>query len=171
MEIWKDIKGYEGSYQVSDLGNVRSLERTGYTGKKINGRLLKQNPNNKGYLSVNLFLEGKGKTRSVHQLVAESFLNHEACGLKLVVDHIDNDKLNNQLNNLQVITNRENCSKDSTGKTSRYVGVYFYTRTNQYRARCLHNKKHVSLGYFNTELEASEAYNNYLKEIILKASC
>ena len=164
-EIWEDVKGYEGYYQVSDLGNVKSLDRVDSLGRKKNGRIRKLNPNSRGYLTVNLSLEGKGNTKSVHQLVAEAFLNHESCGHKLVVDHIDNDKLNNNLSNLQVVTNRENVSKDTIGKTSIYTGVSFRSNRNKYVAQCYHNKKQKHLGCFTTELEASAAYNDFLKTI------
>jgi hypothetical protein len=165
MENWKDIKGYEGCYQVSDLGRVTSLDRIDCTGGKRNGRILKQNPDGKGYLMVSLYLNGKQKTRKVHQLVSESFLNHKPYGMKVVIDHIDNDKQNNNLTNLQLITNRENSSKDRVGGTSRYVGVSFYKQRNKYVARCWYNGKTVFLGYFNTEKEASEVYNIFLKSI------
>jgi hypothetical protein len=164
-EIWKDVVGYEGVYQVSDLGNVKSLDRIDYAVRKRNGRLLKLNPNSNGYLIVRLYLEGKGNTRLVHKLVAEAFLNHIPCGHKLVVDHIDNDKLNNQLTNLQLINQRQNTSKDKRGGSSKYVGVSFNKQSNKFVAHCMHNKKRIYLGYFKTELEASEAYNKYLKTI------
>ena len=162
QEIWKDVVGYEGVYQVSDLGRVRSLDRVDSAGRSLKGRILKLSTNKKGYLVVRLYLEGKGNTRYVHQLVARAFLNHEPCGNKLVVDHIDNDKSNNSLENLQIITQRENLSKDKAGK-SKYTGVYLDSKRNKYVARCRHNKKQKYLGGFNTELEASEAYNKYLK--------
>ena len=164
-EIWKDVKGYEGCYQVSDLGRVRSLDRISSAGRSLKGRMLKLYNDDKGYLRLMLSLNGKMKTLRVHQLVAEAFLNHKPNGNKIVVDHIDNDKLNNQLNNLQIISNRENTSKDSIGKTSRYVGVSFNKQSNKFVAQCQHNNKQKHLGYFNTELEASEVYNNFLKSI------
>lgn len=161
-EIWRDVVGYEGCYQVSNFGNVRSLDRI-YSKRK--GRMLKLNPNSNGYLMVHLYLDGKRTNKKVHQLVAESFLDHEPCGYKLVVDHIDNDKLNNNLNNLQVITNRENLSKDKTGGTSRYVGVSWKKQKNKFVAQCWHNNKLKYLRLFNTEQEASKVYNNYLNSI------
>ena len=164
-EIWKEVKDYEGMYQDSDLGNVRSLNRVTNNNKRLKGRLLKLVPNTNGYLTVNFCLNGKPKTKKIHQLVAETFLNHTPCGHKAVVDHIDNDKTNNKLENLQVITNRANTSKDRVGGVSKYVGVSFHSRQNKYIAHCYHNGKHVHLGYFTDEIEASEAYNNYLKTI------
>lgn len=163
-EIWRDVVGYKGCYQVSDLGNIRSLDRIDYTGRRLKGRILKP-AIACGYLVVNLSLNGKVKTLKVHQLVAITFLNHKPCGHKLVIDHIDNNKLNNSLENLQIITQRENSSKDRVGGSSIYTGVSFHPDGNKYVARCFHNSVDVYLGRFNTELEASEAYNNYLKTI------
>ena len=164
-EIWKDVKDYEGVYQVSDLGRVRSLDRTDYAGRSLKGKILKLIPSSNGYLMLGLYSNGNVKKKTVHSLVARAFLNHKTCGYKIVIDHINGDKLNNQLNNLQIISQRENSSKDKIGKTSRYVGVSFHKQRNKFVANCLHNKKRIFLGYFKTELEASQAYNNYLKTI------
>jgi hypothetical protein len=163
-EIWKSVKGYEGIYQVSDLGRVRSLDRIGSDGNRYKGQILKPAPDKKGYLTVNLSSNNKRKTRTIHQLVAESFLSHKPCGYKLVVDHIDNNKVNNNLSNLQVITQRENVSKDFEGECN-YTGVYLQTGGNKYVSKCWHNGKSVYIGQFKTEIEASKAYNNYLNSI------
>ena len=162
MENWKDVLGYEGTYQVSDLGNVRSLDRVD---SKRKGRILKPTSDGRRYLHVCLSLNGKQTTKKVHQLVAVAFLNHKPCGYKLVIDHIDNDTFNNKLENLQLISQRENSSKDRKGGTSKYAGVCLSLRENKFRATCHHNGKKVHLGYFNTELEASEVYNNFLNSI------
>jgi len=115
MEIFKDIPGYEGIYQVSDLGRVKSLK---FNKEKI----LKPGVNNHGYYTV-VLCKGKRKTINVHQLVAMAFLNHEPCGYNgLIVDHKDNNPLNNRLSNLQLISQRENTSKDKKG-SSKYTGV------------------------------------------------
>jgi len=164
-EIWKDVVSYEKLYQVSDLGMVRSLDRVDSRGHKIKGKMLKPAYDGRGYLMVSLSLNGNQKSRRVHQLVAEAFLNHVPNGYKLVVDHIDNDRQNNNVENLQVITQRENLSKDKIGGTSEYIGVFFDSQNNKYKASCRHNGKSMHLGRFNTELEASEAYNNFLKTI------
>ena len=110
MENWKDIKGYEGIYQVSDLGRVKSLRY---------GNILNPYINSTGYKVVNLSENTKRVTKKVHSLVAECFLNHTPNGYKLVVDHINNVKTDNSLNNLQIITHRENCSKDKKGYSSK----------------------------------------------------
>ena len=98
MEIWRDIPGYEGLYQVSNLGNVKSAY--------LKGKLKKQRLNPNGYFGVNLSKDGKGKNANVHSLVAQAFLNHKPCGFKIVVDHIDDNRKNNKLSNLRLTNQR-----------------------------------------------------------------
>ena len=157
-EIWKDIKDYEGLYQVSNLGRIKSLK----FGKE---RILKGTKNFHGYSLVALYKDGKTKTITVHQLVSMAFLNHKPCGYKLVVDHINTIKTDNRLENLQVITNRENLSKDKKKGTSKYVGVSWYKRYQKWKAQMLIKGKHKTLGYFKTELEAHQAYQSKLETI------
>lgn len=107
-EIWKDIPGYEGLYQVSDMGRVRSLDRAvaqKKTGKKNSGKvnrrigcILKQTPPHKGYVSVILSKDGKRKRCEVHYLVARTFLG--PIPSKHHTHHQDGDSLNNCLKNL-----------------------------------------------------------------------
>lgn len=168
-ETWKDIPGYEGLYQVSDLGRVRSLDRevkdSRWGRQRRKGRVLKPGQNEKGYLKVVLSKNGKTKNQKIHQLVAISFLNHDPKDSKLVVDHIDNDKNNNRLYNLQLVTNRENASKDRNGYTSNYVGVYWEKQTKKWRAAIYVNGKSIKLGRFDSEYEAHLAYQNELAKI------
>ena len=158
QEIFKDIPGYEGLYQVSNIGNVKSIIY-----KKE--RILIPRINNKGYYQILLARNGVNTTKTIHQLVAIAFLNHTTDNRKIVVDHIDNVKLNNNLNNLQVITNRENCSKDIKLGTSKYIGVTWHKPSKRWRAQIRINgiKKHI--GMFDDELEASIAYKNIVKNL------
>jgi hypothetical protein len=82
-----------------------------------------------------------------------------------LVDHIDNNKLNNKLNNLQLTTNRINSTKDRVGPTSKFIGVGFHKSTNKWRSRIQIDGKNIWLGVFVTEIEASNAYQNALKSI------
>ena len=166
MEIWKDINGYEGYYQVSNLGRVKSLKR--WVNNKSNGgyfikeKILVSCPDKNGYLMVGLYKNNK-KSFKVHKLVASAFLNHTA-NHKMVVDHIDNNKLNNAVENLQIITTRKNLSKDKKG-TSKYTGVYWKPQDNKWISSIYINNKKTHLGSFDCELRASIAYNFALTQL------
>jgi len=156
-EIFKDIPNCEGLYQISNFGRVKSL-------KFNRERILKPAPNNYGYLFVILYCEGKQKNITVHQIMAIVFLNHTPCGHKIVVDHINCDKQDNRLENLQLISQRENSSKDRKG-SSKYTGVCWDKRNNKWLSVIRINGKQKHLGYFNCELEASAAYQSKLKAL------
>lgn len=167
-EIWKDIPGYEGHYQVSNLGRVKSLSRDSWNGKvffKTVERVLRQKKNTNGYLSVTLSKNDKKKTLRVHQMVAVCFLDHVICGFKLVVDHINGDKTNNNVENLQIITTRMNIIKSRKPGTSKYTGVCFDKYSNKFKATIGFNGKNKHLGNFSNEYEAHLAYQKALKEI------
>lgn len=106
MEIWKDIKGYEGKYQVSNLGNVKSLKRfvNHWQGglRLVNERLLKSFIK-QGYMYVDL---GNRKQCRIHRLVAEAFITN--VDNKPEVNHEDGNKLNNHVSNLEWATHSEN---------------------------------------------------------------
>ena len=147
-EIWKEVKDYEGLYEVSNLGRVKSLK----WGKE---RILKPGNGSASYLVVVLSKNSKTKTKTVHKLVAIAFLNHFPDINKLVVDHIDNNPLNNRVDNLQLITQRENLSKD--GKTE-FTGVQ--KKGNKFQSKIKVNGKSIYLGVFSTPKEASLYYQN-----------
>jgi len=158
LEIWKDIPEYKGIYQVSNLGNIKSLNYRGLNKESI----LKQSVCHSGYEFVVLYNKTKRKTRSVHQLVCEAFLNHKPCGHKLVVNHINHIKTDNRLCNLEIITQRENASKKNIQTTSEFVGVYYYKKHKKWSSSIWVGKKIVYLGFFDNELEASQYYKNAL---------
>ena len=98
-EVWKDIAEYEGFYQVSNKGSVRSVDRRGLQGYGRRERMLKPQYNSRGYLQVCLSKNGTVKRKSVHRLVAEEFvMNPESLPQ---VNHIDEDKTNNNAKNLE----------------------------------------------------------------------
>jgi hypothetical protein len=171
-EIWKDVPGYEGLYQVSNLGRVKSLYRTITTksgiSKPIKEKIRKAPINCYGYKITTLSNNGKQKSYSVHQLIAIVFLGHIPSGNKLVVDHIDNNKLNNKLENLQIISNRENSSKDKKGYTSRYIGVRSIKDSKKWKSEISINKRSVYLGTYNCETKAYLEYCKKIKQITLK---
>ena len=127
-EIWRDIKGYEGLYQVSDMGRVKSLERTvtRKNGRKqtIRERILKPRSDGHGYLQVKLCNNsGKQKTVKVHRLVCEAF--HKNSENKPCVNHIDENKTNNVASNLEWCTYSENNKHGTrTARTCKSVGQY-----------------------------------------------
>lgn len=98
-EIWKDVKGYEGLYQVSNLGHVRSLKY----GKE---RVLKEGTDRDGYLHVGLCLNCCQKTYKVHRLVADVFISNP--NNLPQVNHIDGNKTNNNVENLEWCTQKQN---------------------------------------------------------------
>lgn len=162
MEIWKDVIGHEGYYEVSNLGNVRSLNRyvlRNSSNHFIKGKILKPHLNSNKYLTVSLSLNGKSKTKSVHSLVAICFLNHTPKGHKIVVDHINNVKTDNRLINLQLLTNKENINKTPRGR-SKYIGVYFNKKNKKWIATKYKNKKQIYVGSFLNEESAYKSLIN-----------
>lgn len=155
-EIWRCVSGYE-DYKVSNMGKVNS-----YKFGKV--KQLAANTNGCGYAMVGLYKYGSLKRFCIHQLVAIEFMEHKPNGYELVVDHIDNNKLNNNSSNLQIITQRENTIKVPRGE-SKYVGVDFYKPTGKWRARIVINKKRISLGCFKNEIDAHNAFQDKLKSI------
>jgi hypothetical protein len=93
-----------------------------------------------------------------------TFLGHQPNGYKLIVDHINKNKIDNRIENLQIITQRENISRSIDGNFP--TGVIFHKYHRKYQARILIDKKRKSLGYFSTPEEASQAYQNALKNLI-----
>jgi hypothetical protein len=100
MEVFKDIPGYEGLYQASDIGNIKSLYKRYFNSEMI----LKPGNDNRGYKIVVLVKDKKRETKLVHRLVISAFLG-EKC---LQVNHIDGIKSNNNILNLEYVTAKEN---------------------------------------------------------------
>ncbi len=161
-EIWKEIKGYEGLYQVSNLGKVRGVKRVASDGRNVRSRELKQQKTKGGYVKVFLSNGGKIKQFDVHRLVALTFIPLESHNQ--VVDHINGIKTDNRLENLQFITQRHNASKDRRGGSSKYVGVSWSKISRKWKVGIRVNNKNQHLGYFEDEYEAHLAYQNKLKE-------
>ena len=101
-EIWKDVKGYEGYYQVSTLGRIKSLSRhrkVGWANYISKEKIIKQCDHRQGYKLVLLHKDGKSKTHKVHKLVAEAFLSNP--NNYKSVNHKDENKANNTVDNLE----------------------------------------------------------------------
>lgn len=114
-EVFKDVLGYEGLYQVSNFGRVKSLKRKNvfycglkkeYLERPVKEKILNFSKSNRGYLQVCLTKNGKYKTYTVHRLVAKAFIDNPLN--KKTVNHIDGNKLNNCVYNLEWATSSEN---------------------------------------------------------------
>ena len=109
-EIWKDIEGFEGKYQISNMGNVKSLNYNN-TGKE---RILKPWKNRGGYLQVVIFKDGKAKGYLVHQLVATAFCENPEGYTE--INHKDEDKTNNNVDNLEWCDRKYNVNYGTRNK-------------------------------------------------------
>ncbi len=171
IEVWKDIPEYEGLYQVSNLGNVRSFKYN-----KI--KLLKPTCNkNTRYKVLSVYKSSKtkkkrkdidkkkiSKTRTISVWSAMAFLNFKPSGQLTVVDHIDNNSHNDCLYNLQIISHRKNVSKDRK-PISKYTGVSRNNK-NQWKSQIFIKGKKKYLGSFKTKVKAAQAYKKELNNIL-----
>lgn len=118
QEIWKDIEGYEGLYQVSNLGRIKGLDR--FIGRKWTGQILKPILNGK-YYRVSLCKDGRQKIFTIHHLVAKAFVpnphNHK------YIDHIDGNSENNIWTNLRWVSQSDNCNNPNTKYKGRHTEV------------------------------------------------
>lgn len=156
-EVWKDIPGYEGFYEVSNTGRVKSIK---FTKTRIRKPQIY-----KEYYYTFLCKNGIIKKFANHQLVAMAFLGHKPCGLTMVVNHINFNKLDNRPVNLEIVTVRENSNRKHLKSTSKYTGVHFHKQHKKWNSSIVFNGKKIDLGLFKNELEASEYYENALKAI------
>ena len=117
-EIWRDIKGYEGKYQISNTGKVKSLERTVWDSRgcyrTVPERILKAQDNGVGYLYIVLCKNGKGKLFYVHRLVGQAFIENPEGYTEL--NHKDENKQNNCMENLEWCSRSYNLSYNERAK-------------------------------------------------------
>jgi len=147
MEEYRPIVDFE-NYEISNLGNVRNIKT---------GEILKNSVNGCGYYQVGLYKNKKRTTKKIHQLVAIAFIeNHEN---KDCVDHTDNNRLNNDVENLRWCSQKENCQNQKIPKnnTSGVKGVYFDRNANKWRARIMIDGIFIHIGYFKTIEDAKDA--------------
>ena len=158
-EIFKDVPNYEGIYKVSNLGNVKSFK----WGKEKQN---KSTVDSHGYLTICLTdNEKKQRTIKVHVLVAMTFLNYKPNGkLDFVIDHKNEIKTDNRVENLQIISQRENIQKHHKNKNGS-LGCVFHPQTKKWRSEIHINGFNIHLGLFEEEKDALKAYEIANKEI------
>lgn len=165
-EIWKDIQGYDGYYQVSNLGRVKSLSRDvfygmGYYLKKE--KILKPTMRKDGYQVVGFYIENIRKLFLIHRLVATAFVKNLFNKEKVI--HIDFIKHNNNSNNLEWTNLLETaCHQMSNQKSlSEFIGVSFRKNRNKWLSSIVINGKPIHIGSFKTQEEAYQARCDYEK--------
>jgi hypothetical protein len=165
-EIWKDIQGYDGYYQVSNFGRIKSLSRDvfngmGYYLKKE--KILKSALSNHGYQAVTLYIQNVSKQFLVHRLVATAFVKNMFNKEKVI--HIDFIKNNNNSNNLEWVSSLEsNCYQMSNKKSSsKFIGVSFRKNRNNWLSSIVIKGKLIHIGSFKTQQEAYQARCDYEK--------
>lgn len=123
MEMWKDVEGFEGVYQISNFGSLRSLDRKVRSKggqRTVRGQMLKPMYTPKGYLNKIVVKDGEPIALFIHTLVAKHFIGIRPDGL--VIDHIDRNPRNNHVSNLRYVTSAENQQNRKDGKlTQKHV--------------------------------------------------
>lgn len=167
-EKWVPLINYEGYYEVSDLGRIKSLPRD-FQGKngpsKLKECILRAAKNNKGYLVVTLRKRNDPKTYLINRLVYMSFYGHT----DLDIDHIiENNPTDNRLCNLQALTDRANVAKHfllmKKDKSSKYTGVCFNGKAKKWQVNVRFDGKRYCLGHHQTEEEAALVYQKAVKD-------
>jgi hypothetical protein len=162
--IWKDIVGYEGLYQVSNKGDIKSLSRIvdrGILPSRIQKeKILKKTINTKGYCVVNLTKDKKQNVHSVHSLVALSFIGDRK---GLDTNHMDGNKQNNCLDNLEYVSRRENTCHGKSRKHT-FPGIAYRIRTKKWVATPVLNGRIHELGYYNDKEQAISRVMDFYKE-------
>ena len=159
--VWKDIKGYEGLYQISNGGEVKSL-------KWNKTRILKPGVGSSGYLHVGLRKDKKRINKLIHRLVAKAFLQDWSESKD--VDHINRDRFNNHIDNLRMASRSQNHRNGISrkGSVSKYKNVYWHKQNSKWQVRVQVNGKQKHIGLYSNEEEAGraadEAARNFLSE-------
>lgn len=156
-ELWKAIKGYEGLYQVSNLGKIKNL---------ITNKILKGFYNKKGYLSVKLYNKNNTKTFYIHRLVALNFINNTEN--KLQVNHINGIKDDNNLSNLEWCTNVENMNHRYTSLGKEKYSLYFNKERNLWESYINYKGTKINLGRFKHKNDALKVFEEKYIELYNK---
>lgn len=155
IEEWKDIEGYEGLYEISNLGRVRSLDRIVVysNGRKYfyKGEILKLKVDKYGYNIISFCKNGKHKTYTIHRLVASAFIPNTEN--KSCIDHINTIKTDNRVENLRWVTNKENMNNPLT------LNKYFGKSNHNSRSVFQFNKNMELIKKWDTIKDASKNLN------------
>jgi len=164
-EIWKAVIGYEEIYEVSNLGRIKSLDRvitrfsfnknTSYISK---GKIIKQSLSSSGYNMVQLSKKGASKPKTVHRLVALSFIDN--INNYKQIDHINGKKLDNNIDNLMWVTNQMNTQKKVTAKLTK-GNVIFIKQNLQVKNGILAKKFNVTSETIRN-IKNGKTWNNIL---------
>lgn len=168
-EIWKDITDYEGLYQISNLGRVKSIERVTTKGNgfdyNVKEIILKPYKRN-SYLNLKLCKNSVYKSFDVHRLVALHFIKNENNIIThSYINHKDKNIENNNVENLEWVSNRENSSHNKIGKNfaSKFIGVSWEATHKKFRCRIQINGKQESIGESINEIDVAEVYLEFCK--------
>jgi hypothetical protein len=166
------IIGYEGLYSITSFGRVWSYEkivRCDLGVRIVKAKFLKPGLDKRGYLLVAIFKDNKGKSFRVHRLEAITFIPNPLNDLQ--VNHKDGIKTNNRIDNLEWCTDQKNKNHASENGLrpkyhSKYYGVTYHKGERQknkpWKAYTTMNKKQTHIGYYKTEIEAAQAYNEFV---------
>ena len=170
MEIFKDIIGYEGLYQVSNLGNVKSLsrivKRTDGRKQELKGKALKTIKSSGGYNQCALYKDGSRRLILVHTMVSKAFISTDYRSKGLVVRHKNQVRTDDTLENLEVVSRGESLSNRKG--TSDFVGVSFCNTTGLWAASIFINGKQKFLGRFKEEILAHYKHQQAVMDNIKK---
>lgn len=156
-EIYVKVLNYD-NYFVSNLGNVKSIQN-GYE------KILSKRKSGNGYVSVLLYKKGyKPKTINIHQLVAVAFLGHKIDGYSKIIDHKNKIRDDNRVENLQIISPRENVTKEISFRKG-YCGMTYDKDSKKYMVRITIGKKSIYLGRFKDINEAQSVYFKAVDEL------
>lgn len=162
MEEWKDIIETEGKYQISNQGRLRTKDAwvKNKNGERFVKGVIRKSTARKpdGYHTTAFYLEGVRWTDYIHRLTWRYFGSGIEPDRSSTIDHIDNNKDNNCIGNLRLVSNRDNVSKGKSlgSKTSRYTGVSKSKR--RWVAKIQYNGEGINLGYFKSENQAGLTY-------------
>lgn len=159
--MWIDVPGYEGIYQATSNGSIRSLDRKNSIGRKTKGRVLKPAISQKGYYTVYLHKNGVGKSVLVHRIVALCFL--PGFSDEYQIDHIDRNRLNCDISNLRLATQSQNMSNMVKPSAKRkYKGVT--ERRGRFCPAITIKKRTYHYGTYDDPIEAARVYDKHAIE-------